>query len=504
MLAHIQELIAEFQKSLIQSEAEVRSKFIVPLLEILNYPSFLRAEEFPVYGFEGRKHLPAKNADFILFTDKDFALYRNFSKTNIDWVQEHSLLIVEAKKPGEMPEVLGQPQYYSIWTKAVAYLAIDGIRIKGYFYNNTTIDYELIDCPLEDLAQHNQILEFSYDNILRIKQQSKNFLLQRIRSNSAASDDTAFDNTVTDRDVEKLPDDTFRYMRYALGRNSNGLTKLQLITRFLNITDAFLANDLRYDIPEYMIDIPRHNFSAKLYIDDLVFPIENGEVLEFYWNEHERFLFESQYIQISLSIRNGKLWDYEIGFRVLDNRVLQRLSSFEKVRRILTANTVRITLDDSKNREFCLPTGSPRRMWSSKKQMLSLCAFWREGLEQLKTIEDYYEITFNLGLVTGVDNVKALLDAIGFVYDGIAMNANCEINLPAHIFEEDIIIEEPTIFEDNKEIALPIQRIHGVSFVPQQTWLLPCPISIKGKHANDMIAIPCCCRYKIEGSGGLQ
>lgn len=49
----LKRLLSEYQKSIIQSEAEVRSKFIVPLLNFLQYPTELRAEEFPVYGFEG-------------------------------------------------------------------------------------------------------------------------------------------------------------------------------------------------------------------------------------------------------------------------------------------------------------------------------------------------------------------------------------------------------------------------------------------------------------------
>jgi len=74
LFTQIQNLINEYKESMIQSEAEVRSKLIVPLLGILGYPSYLRAEEFPVYGFEGRKRLATKNADFLLFSDKSFRL----------------------------------------------------------------------------------------------------------------------------------------------------------------------------------------------------------------------------------------------------------------------------------------------------------------------------------------------------------------------------------------------------------------------------------------------
>lgn len=170
MLHRMQDLIDEYKMSIIQSEAEVRSKLIVPLLDILGYPSYLRAEEFPVYGHESRKALPAKNADYILFSDREFAFHRGNSKPHIEWVQKHSLLIVEAKKPREMPEILGQPQYYTSWTRAVAYLITDGINIKGYYYNNINADFQVIDCSVADLPLHDEICALSYSNIFQIKQ----------------------------------------------------------------------------------------------------------------------------------------------------------------------------------------------------------------------------------------------------------------------------------------------------------------------------------------------
>lgn len=61
---NISVMINDFIRQNIQSEAEVRSKLIVPLLELLEYPKDLRAEEFPVYGYEGSKALKTKAADF--------------------------------------------------------------------------------------------------------------------------------------------------------------------------------------------------------------------------------------------------------------------------------------------------------------------------------------------------------------------------------------------------------------------------------------------------------
>ena len=61
---NISVMINDFIMQNIQSEAEVRSKLIVPLLELLEFPKDLRAEEFPVYGYEGSKALKQKQQIF--------------------------------------------------------------------------------------------------------------------------------------------------------------------------------------------------------------------------------------------------------------------------------------------------------------------------------------------------------------------------------------------------------------------------------------------------------
>lgn len=80
--AAIQSVIDEYRLSDIQSESEVRSKFIVRLSEVLGYSSQFRGEEFPVYGYGGREPLRAKDADFIFFNDKSFGSYRENTQKN--------------------------------------------------------------------------------------------------------------------------------------------------------------------------------------------------------------------------------------------------------------------------------------------------------------------------------------------------------------------------------------------------------------------------------------
>ena len=174
--SNIQAIIKKYRESKIQSEAEVRSKLIVPLLEELGYASKYRAEEFPVYGYGGREKLPAKNADFLLFDNEEFAEHRDRTPENNEWVREHSLLVVEAKKPGKIPEEPGQAQYYTMWTRAVAYIETDGEEVFGYYYNPVSNDHKVLQVSVDELSASEVLEHFTYESVLRTKGKGNQFV----------------------------------------------------------------------------------------------------------------------------------------------------------------------------------------------------------------------------------------------------------------------------------------------------------------------------------------
>ena len=173
--SNIQAIITKYRESKIQSEAEVRSKLIVPLLEELGYASKYRAEEFPVYGYGGREKLPAKDADFLLFDNEGFAEHRTRTKENNEWVREHSLLVVEAKKPGKIPEELGQAQYYTMWTRAVAYIETDGEEVFGYYYNPVANDRVVLQTTVDELGKAELLDLLTYESISGTKEKGIQF-----------------------------------------------------------------------------------------------------------------------------------------------------------------------------------------------------------------------------------------------------------------------------------------------------------------------------------------
>lgn len=171
---NISEIISVFLNQKIQSEAEVRSKLIVPLLEALGYSVDFRGEEFPVYGSEGSRELHAKQADFLQFTSNEFSMHRSKNAEDIKWVYEHSLLVFEAKKPTENIEVKGQPVYYAAWTRSPAYMISNGKIIEGYIVNANYVDQCIFSCAIEDIPKKwPDICRMEYSNVLCLKKRAQ-------------------------------------------------------------------------------------------------------------------------------------------------------------------------------------------------------------------------------------------------------------------------------------------------------------------------------------------
>lgn len=490
----IKAVIDEYAKSEIQSEAEVRSKLVVPLLCALGYPSELRAEEFPVYGFGGRKKLSAKSADFLLFSNKEFGAHRHDTQKDKDWVQSHSLLIVEAKKPGEMPDSPGQAQFYTMWTKAVAYMVTDGCEIQAYCYSDISSDYKIICCTINELPYIENLDMLSFDNVRVIKEKGQ----VAWQECNALQNSTEYPVHIITDDAElNLPNETLAYIRNALGRNADGLSNVQLVAKYLNATDSFLQNGLRYDIPAYMIDVPRGIYNANLYCDDLIFPLIQGEATVFYCNDDLRYLFENEYMQIAICFRKEKLIHFEMGYHVLNRTVSARLACFETIKKCFAAKSLRIAVEDSDHTSILLPTGRPGKLWPEKKDISFMLGFWVSGLSKLKAIEEYYDIEFKLEPISGEDNVLKMYESVDFVYDGLMLNENCDITLPSNYFDDDIVIEEPFLCQENEPIPLQDRVIHGITFRPYRSAFLPCKISLSEIKKGDIVRLPGCCEYRI-------
>ena len=471
-LSSLNSILGIFSRSIIQSEAEVRSKLIVPIIEWLGYPVEFRSEEFPVYSFDGSKPRPAKNADFIMFDDKHFSLHRNNTKTDIEWVQEHSLLVFEAKKKGEMPELLGQPQFYTTWTKAVAYLVSDGERICAYYYSLAAKDYCVLDCLVKDLAQNQDILLMSFDNIRSIKSQYAAAQLERIARMKKQSDDKQVGSIyVTEKNLDLIPDELTSAMAELLEGKAEGLGKLETILAFLDLTDTYLQHSIRYNIPEYMMRVPRSFFKASIFLDNSVLPSICGTVTEFYRNESEVYYFSNEYLNLYIMLENKTIVRVVFGYHLSAESVAVRISQIEQVKSLLNAKSIRLVFDNAKKTQTVNIQTTLFEMDIKKER---ICAeYWAEELVKMKCIEDYYQIRFKLKPIHDEELIETYSN-VDYVYKGIAKIANCHRILPGYGSISRIKTDEPILIESVDEtgpINMTPLRIHNYNFIPKKIYL---------------------------------
>jgi len=486
----LKEIINQYNNSVIQSEAEVRSKLLVPIIDLLGYPSEYRSEEFPVYGWEGRKAIPAKPADYVLFNDLDFANHRDRKKDSIEWVQNHSLLVVEAKKPGEMPTIDGQSMYYVQWTKALSYIVCDGMSIRGYFKQEYKSDLEVFNCQVDELDYYKHLDFMSFERMTRLKDAI-------CSENDSSLISVKNIDTVPEDNIISVNPDTLDYMAQCLSLDKNSMSARELIRRFLVTTDNILDCELRYNIPSYIFRFPRGEFSARVYIDNQIAPLFIGGITQYYWNEFERFYFANDFIEIEAIFNDEKVDSLSIGYSVLDYQVLERLRKLDLVEKCYKAKIITLEIKDLGVKNICLKDLSIacRKELSNQKTMIK---FWMDEMQKMLMIQKSFEIEFRLEPLYG-EQISELYEAVDNVYDSLVGNENCTFHFPAEMIKDfPSKCTEPFFFE-NKELPLPKQKIHNITFKTCASVILPYKLR-KCEKRDGLVYLPCCCLYEIDNN----
>ena len=399
-----------------------------------------------------------------------------------------------------MPDILGQPIYYTIWTRSLAYLVTDGKTIKGYYYKDCSTDIEIINIEVDELVNNNLIEYFSYNNLLTQKDarlKENNNIVDIIKQTSTIQQDSfvEYEPIINDSDLDGIPDDTFNYMRQALGKNSIGLGKLELISKYLNLTNTLLANDIRYDIPEYMLEIPRKFIDVLVYSDDSIIPSFEAECTQFYRNNIDIYWIRNNYFTLWAHSTNDVIDDIKYAYSIQDDIVDSRLNKLKSINNILNSKLINIIAKNhtTKLLSLCIPKSK------EKKDIISKTKINIASLEALKTIEEYYDISFKLTYIDSRD-IKILFENIQIILDGINNSHNCTYDVPQEAFDTSIDssleVSEPVVFQEGADIKLPTITLFNVKFTPSITTVLPGKIHITKNHKKP-ISINCCCTYKL-------
>jgi hypothetical protein len=149
----IDELIRDLPNRNIVSETDVHTKFAIDLFKLLDYPDEHRADRFPIYIYEGSTS-QRKEADIVYFDSPDHATHRE--REDHEWVEKHSLLLVELKSPSEpiSAKAQGQAKSYAIWGRVPFYVITNSKRIAVYRLENYITDSPVLSSTIENLPSH--------------------------------------------------------------------------------------------------------------------------------------------------------------------------------------------------------------------------------------------------------------------------------------------------------------------------------------------------------------
>lgn len=215
--------------------------------------------------------------------------------------------------------------------------------------------------------------------------------------------------------------------------------------------------------------------------------------------DNDLYLYESEYIDILFEFSKNVLKNFEMGYHVLDNCVTERLESFKKVEKCMNAKNFSFVLNNgNKQNMLSCHIGRSKKIWKSREAIKEKMKMWVEELEKMRALEEYYGLSFKLEHLSGAEHIAELYTAVDYVYDGISMNQNCVFRMPGGLFNEDIIIEQPTIFQENTLIDLPSRWIHGFEFIPDKTAILPGTLAFKNTTKEDIVVADMCCLYRVE------
>ncbi len=158
-----------FDPSLLPNEAEVESKFVVPLFQHLGYPEECRRPQFPLKTYEpgtgkrGRK----PSIDQIYFSTSEQ------KKQGADT----SLVIVEAKEPDEthLNKALEQARFYGYYLNPLFFVVTNAhqlLVIKRHGYRSGEQVFDVALHELQEQATAKQLYrELRFEVVKRLKEQ---------------------------------------------------------------------------------------------------------------------------------------------------------------------------------------------------------------------------------------------------------------------------------------------------------------------------------------------
>ena len=166
-ISHLIDWASSFDPSLLHSEDDVETKFVLPLFRYLGYPEENRRGKYPINVYQPSKSGRNQEIDHIYFSTPDP------NKQNADT----ALVLVEAKKQAQkLEEAIIQAEHYAEHIKPLFLVVTDGYHLKilkRQHYHNNEVVFDITIHELRDrntaIAIYNQL---QFDIVKKLKEQA--------------------------------------------------------------------------------------------------------------------------------------------------------------------------------------------------------------------------------------------------------------------------------------------------------------------------------------------
>ena len=296
-----------------------------------------------------------------------------------------------------------------------------------------------------------------------------------------------------------LPPNIVNSMRQLL-QLSPDLSADEVISQFLHYTNSVLENDIRHNVPEYIYDIPRAVYPAKLYVDDNEEPVFYGNVEHYFCNDKDRFVFMSDHFSLSVEYVSQKTNSFFIYYNAQLNSAVDRLSILKAVQSVLLSNIVIFQIDNWGRKTLSIKRNKRKYAFSydDEKKLLN---YWIEEMEKILKIEQSYNISINLQQSIP-EKVEEFYRMVDVVYNGLVGLPNNVIYMPSSLFSgKTITISQPELLNefDETDKTLPPVNLYGHIFHAKKSTLIPTKIQRKHQNKNIM-ELPVCIEFQLSES----
>ena len=249
-------------------------------------------------------------------------------------------------------------------------------------------------------------------------------------------------------------------MKKELGTRLTGTeSKEEILQMFLYEMKSSFHSGKRFECMPIFQNVIRDIFDCYIYLDREFAPFMKARVLQFYFDEFDKFVIYNETLHIEVLTYNKEIASISFSYNLSRfGRAEERLYHFEKIKRYIASNTIFIKMVNHEECNLSFQTALPTNRW---KQTVEDTEFWMEQMRMIVKIEEFYGVQFNLPTKASEDDWLA----ISILNDSIAGKS---VRLLPGVPMDNVRFRRRFYLEDDVYIDqgeyLPVLHLFGYAF----------------------------------------